>query len=312
MIADLNYAPDPAARNLCSGTLFVIGLVYDTPNPHHILNIHNGVLAACRETEFGLQIHPCDLTAPMLVDALAEWVQRLRQAGLVLTAPMFECPELIACGIKCVRIMGVTADPGDAACVYIVDCNAAYEITEHLIQLGHQWIGFLWGGFRHRCSGECDTGDEVALKDDGSDLDKPLVVLGDDTCDDDFRGACQLLVLRDQLTAIFGSNDEIAAGMLAAAKAVGIHVPQHLSIAGFEDRPFSSQSWPVLITARQAADEIACHTAHLLIGQLHIDTCDAQSMPLQNRGFVPQWVVHGSTAAVRQTSFIKTPSLDVP
>lgn len=92
-IADLDYEPDPSARNLRSGTPFVIGLVYDNPNPYHIIGIQNGVLAACRETGFGLQIHPCDSTSPLLAEELAEWVQRSRLAGVVLTAPMSERPE---------------------------------------------------------------------------------------------------------------------------------------------------------------------------------------------------------------------------
>lgn len=57
-IADLNYEPDPSARNLRSATPCVIGLVYDNPNPYHIINIQNGVLAACREIGFSLQIYP--------------------------------------------------------------------------------------------------------------------------------------------------------------------------------------------------------------------------------------------------------------
>ncbi|NEK71040.1 MAG: LacI family transcriptional regulator, partial [Xanthomonas perforans] len=67
-IAELDYEPDPSARNLRSGTTFVIGLVYDNPNPYHIIGVQNGVLAACRETGFGLQIHPCDSSSPMLAD----------------------------------------------------------------------------------------------------------------------------------------------------------------------------------------------------------------------------------------------------
>jgi LacI family transcriptional regulator len=49
----------------------VIGLVYDNPNPYHIIGVQNGVLAACRETGFGLQIHPCDSSSPLLADELA-------------------------------------------------------------------------------------------------------------------------------------------------------------------------------------------------------------------------------------------------
>jgi len=146
-VAELDYEPDPSARNLRSNTTFVIGLVYDNPNPYHIIGVQNGVLSACRETGFGLQIHPCDSTSPMLAEELADWVQRSRLAGLVLTAPMSERPELVAAlnarGIKTVRIIAATEDPADGACVFVDDRDAAYEITEHLIQLGHQRIGFL-------------------------------------------------------------------------------------------------------------------------------------------------------------------------
>ncbi|MBS7456222.1 LacI family DNA-binding transcriptional regulator [Coralloluteibacterium stylophorae] len=303
-IAELDYEPDPSARNLRSGTPFVIGLVYDNPNPYHIIGVQNGVLAACRETGFGLQIHPCDSTSPLLVEELIEWVQRSRLAGLVLTAPMSERVEvtgaLAARGIPLVRIIAATEDPQDGqACVYVDDNDAAYEITEHLIQLGHQRIGFLWGGTLHRSSQERYDGYARALADYGITLDKHLVVQGDYTFDDGFRGARRLLALRDPPTAIFGSNDEIAAGVLAAAKSAGMNVPYDLSIAGFEDSPFSRQSWPPLTTAKQATEEIARHAARLLIGRLREDAYADASVAIHNKGFVPQLVVRGSTAPMR-------------
>ena len=299
-IDELDYEPDQSARNLRSGTPFVVGLIYDNPNPYHIIGVQNGVLAACRETGFGLQIHPCDSTSPLLAEELAEFVQRSRLAGLVLTAPMSERPDLVAAlvarGIRVVRIIAATDDPGDGPCVYIDDRDAAYEITEHLIQLGHQRIGFLWGGAQHRSSGERYAGYEAALKDYGIALDKHLVVPGDYTFDDGFRGARRLLALREPPTAIFGSNDEIAAGVLAAAKSVGLNVPYDLSIAGFEDSPFSRQSWPALTTAKQATEDIARHAARLLIGGLRQDAYDDHPLSVSNQGFVPQLVVRGSTA----------------
>ncbi|WDS35452.1 LacI family DNA-binding transcriptional regulator [Pseudoxanthomonas sp.] len=303
-IAELDYEPDPAARNLRSGTPFVIGLVYDNPNPYHIIGVQNGVLAACRETGFGLQIQPCDSTSPLLAEELAEFVQRSRLAGLVLTAPMSERPELIAAltarGIQLVRIIAATEDPGDGPpCVYVDDKDAAYEITEHLIQLGHQRIGFLMGGLAHRSSTERYAGYEQALKDYGITLDKHLVIPGDYTFDDGFRGARRLLALREPPTAIFGSNDEIAAGVLAAAKSTGMNVPYDLSIAGFEDSPFSKQSWPPLTTAKQATEDIAKHAARLLIARLRQDAYDESPIAMHNQGFTPQLVVRGSTAPMR-------------
>ena len=303
-VAELDYEPHPSARNLRSNTSFVIGLVYDNPNPYHIIGVQNGVLSACRETGFGLQIHPCDSTSPMLAEELADWVQRSRLAGLVLTAPMSERPELVAAltarGIKTVRIIAATEDPADGPCVFVDDRDAAYEITEHLIQLGHQRIGFLWGGSSHHSSGERYAGYESALKDYGIPLDKHLVIPGDYTFDDGFRGARRLLALREPPTAIFGSNDEIAAGVLAAANSAGLNVPYDLSIAGFEDSPFSRQSWPPLTTAKQATGDIARHAARLLINQLRTDAYEDNPTHLQNEGFVPQLVVRGSTAPLRQ------------
>ncbi|KAG1254541.1 hypothetical protein G6F68_010800 [Rhizopus microsporus] len=231
-IAELDYEPDPSARNLRSGTTFVIGLVYDNPNPYHIIGVQNGVLAACRETGFGLQIHPCDSSSPLLADELADWVQRSRLAGLVLTAPMSERRDLIqaltARGIKLVRIIAATEDPADGACVFVDDREAAYEITEHLIQLGHQRIGFLWGGISHRSSGERYAGYEAALKDYGMTVDKHLVVQGDYTFDEGFRGARRLLArgcatplvtqLKPILRTGFAGGADFAKGQATEAK----------------------------------------------------------------------------------------------
>jgi LacI family transcriptional regulator len=68
-----------------------------------------------------------------------------------------------------------------------------------------------------------------------------------------------------------------------------------LSIAGFEDSPFSKQSWPALTTARQATAEIARHATRLLIAGL--DGGGASSV--RNEGFSPELVVRGSTAPPR-------------
>lgn len=303
-IAELDYKPDPSARNLRNGLSYVIGLVYDNPNPYHIIAMQKGVLAACRETGFGLQIQPVDSTSPLLAEELVEFVQRSRLAGLVLTAPMSERADLVAAlaerGIALVRIIAATEDPDDGLpCIYVDDRNAAYEITEHLIQLGHRRIGFLWGGAQHLSSSERYAGYEKALKDYGISVDEQLVVPGDYTFDDGFRGARCLLALHEPPTAIFGSNDEIAAGVLAAAKSAGINVPYELSIAGFEDSPFSRQSWPSLTTAKQATDSIAKQATRLLIAGLRQYAYADNPAPPRNQGFLPQLVVRGSTAPLR-------------
>lgn len=299
-VAELGYQPDPSARSLRSAQSYALGLLYDNPNPYYVIAVQNGVLSVCRETGYGLQIHPCDSTSPTLASEIIELVRHARLAGIVLAPPMSEqkalVSELIAHGIRLVRIVSAAEDPRDGTpCVYVDDRDAAYEITEYLIQLGHARIGFLWGGKSHGSSWERYKGYEDALRDYGIALDPELVVEGDYSFDDGFRGARRLLALADRPTAVFGSNDEIAAGVLAAAKSSGMNVPYDLSIAGFEDSPFSKQSWPALTTAKQATEEIARHAARRLLQEIR----EQPAQPLPNEGFSPQLVVRGSTAPPR-------------
>jgi len=304
-VSELNYQPDLSARSLRSAKSYAIGLVYDNPNPYYVISVQNGVLSVCRETGYGLQIHPCDSSSPNLADELTNLVRHARLAGLVLAPPMSERMELIkhlaANNIPIVRIISAAEDPRDGfPCVFVDDRDAAYDITEHLIQLGHERIGFLWGGPEHRSSPERFKGYESALKDYGIALDKKLIVPGDFSFDDGFRGARRLFALKERPTAIFGSNDEIAAGVLAAAKASGLDVPYDLSIAGFEDSPFSKQSWPALTTAKQATQEIARHAAQLLLATIDAaDGNEKHDTPAQNKGFSPQLVIRDSTTRVR-------------
>ena len=116
--------------------------------------------------------------------------------------------------------------------------------------------------------------------------------------DDGFRGARRLFDLAEPPTAIFGCDDEIAAGALAAAQSTGLNVPYDVSIAGFEDSPFSHHSWPPLTTARQRADIIVEHATRMLIARIRGEAID-------NEGFNPELVVRGSTAPPRPRSRCK-------
>jgi len=156
-------------------------------------------------------------------------------------------------------------------------------------------IGFLQGGKHHHASAERLKGYKAALQDYGVPLRDELMIEGDYVFDDGFRGARRLLDLAEPPTAIFGCNDEIAAGALAAAQSTGLSVPYDVSIAGFEDSPFSRHSWPPLTTARQRADVIVERATRMLIARI-------RGEPVGNEGFNPELVVRGSTAPPRPKS----------
>jgi LacI family transcriptional regulator, galactose operon repressor len=69
-------------------------------------------------------------------------------------------------------------------------------------------------------------------------------------------------------TAIFASNDEMAAGALSVAHSMGLGVPEEVSVVGFDDSPLASQVWPALTTIRQPISDMAAEAAELLLSTL--------------------------------------------
>lgn len=296
-IEELGYRANLFARGLTSAHAYAVGLVYDNPNAYYIISAQQGALAACDALGYGLQIHAYDSRDPGLGDVLCAFVARSGLAGVVLTQPVSErapaLRKLAAAKIPVVRVVSAADNPRDGSpCVYVDDCDAAYAITSHLVQLGHVRIGFLQGSKYHRCSTERFKGYKQALQDYGMRVHSELVIEGDYIFDDGFRGARRLLELPNPPTAIFGCNDEIAAGVVAAVRSAGLHVPYDMSIAGFEDSPFSRQSWPPLTTVRQRGEVIVERATRLLIAQI-------RGRPTVNEGFKPELVIRGSTAPPR-------------
>jgi LacI family transcriptional regulator len=73
-----------------------------------------------------------------------------------------------------------------------------------------------------------------------------------------------LLAHADKPTAIFASNDDMAAGVVSSAQRLGIKVPDDLSVVGFDDTMFATAIWPQLTTVRQPIADMAAESVHLL------------------------------------------------
>jgi LacI family transcriptional regulator len=66
-------------------------------------------------------------------------------------------------------------------------------------------------------------------------------------------------------TAIFASNDDMAAAVVSMARKFGLELPGQLSVAGFDDAPVATMIWPELTTVRQPVAAMASIAADLII-----------------------------------------------
>jgi len=297
----LNYQPNVAARNLAGTRSYTIGFVYDNPNAYYVIDMQNGILAESRRQGFELLIHPCNHRSPAIEKELLAMVTQTRLAGLVLTPPFSEMPALIKSldqhGVQFVRIVsGVERGKYANSCVFVDDHSAAFAITEYLIDAGHRRVGFLCGGMEHRSSTERLEGYKAALAQHELKVDNRFIIDGEYSFDSGVDGAKKLLARKDRPTAIFASNDEMAAGALFAARQMSIAVPEQLSIVGFEDSPFSRQTWPQLTTAHQPNRMIAQQATSMLISRIRQHDTESHKEGATSRSFIPELLVRGSSA----------------
>jgi LacI family transcriptional regulator len=253
VIAELAYIPNPQARALALRRNFLIGLVHDNPNAQMVMNVQQGILEALHGTEFELVVRPVDRgSATMLVD-LRHFLERQRLFGLVLLPPISEndtiaklCAEI---GCRYVRMGSARLDDDDHM-VASNDCEAVRGATEYLIAQGHRRIGLIAGPHGFRSARERRLGFEQALADAGIALPRSMIADGNYTFESGLTAAERLLDLMPRPTAIFACNDEMAAGVMHAARQRGLDIPKDLSIVGFDDTPVAAHVWPPLTTVR--------------------------------------------------------------
>jgi LacI family transcriptional regulator, galactose operon repressor len=271
VISDLGYTPNPQARALALRRNFLIGLIHDNPNAQMILNVQQGILEALQATEFEMVVRPVDRNSAMMLEDVRLFLERQRLFGVVLLPPISENDALARLcddvGCRYVRMGSVQLDD-PAHMVASNDREAVREAIDHLIQHGHRLIGLIEGPDGFRSARERRLGFEDALLAAGLKLPRSLIAGGNYTFETGVTAANRLLDLSPRPTAIFASNDEMAAGVVFAARERGIGVPEELSVIGFDDTPIAAHIWPPLTTVRWPIVSMARSAARKLVGDV--------------------------------------------
>jgi LacI family transcriptional regulator len=287
VIRKLDYHPNPSARGLGGSHSYLIGLLYDLSCDYYATSVLAGVLETCRAAHYQVVMHPCDYRSANLAAEVSRNVRHSRTAGVIVTPPLSDQKSLIAAleqqQVPYIRI--APAEHSDAKrSVYTNDRYSCAQMTEQLAALGHTRIGFIVGNPDHAAIADRYKGYQDGLRACGLKLDKKLVAQGYNSYESGIQAGRQLLQVPEEKrpTAIFASNDEMAAGVLSVAHNMGLAVPEDLSVAGFDDVPLASQVWPTLTTIRQPIPAMASQAAQLLFRQLRGEAADATSHIIQS------------------------------
>ncbi|MDI7774220.1 LacI family DNA-binding transcriptional regulator [Asticcacaulis sp. EMRT-3] len=271
-VRKLRYRVNAQARMLAGGrshALMVIYPVNDEVGPHTWYNllIESGALRACGKAGLQLlmqQVFPHSLQKHQRVMDL---IDSHACDGLILAPPFSDDAELIAMirarhmPVACIAAGPQTRDlaPG----IGIDDEAAGYDLTRYLLDLGHRRFAFIDGLRDHISASLRYAGFCRALTSQGLDPASAATARGNLTFHGGYERLDALMTARP--TAIICANDDMAAGALYRAHQLGLSVPRDLTIAGFDDAPFSQIVWPPLTTISQPVFDMAQRAVDIVL-----------------------------------------------
>jgi DNA-binding LacI/PurR family transcriptional regulator len=267
-IEELNYRPSSLARSLSlQRTMVVATLLPWFTNPSAVQRVR-GIVDALSGSNYDLMVF--DIESEGRQRRAFELFDRGDRAdGLLVVStlpPEAEVERLRAADIPCVMIDAVHPCFPSIA----VDDVAGGEIaTRHLVELGHRRIALIGDPppeFRFDWSRDRTRGYERALAAAGIEVRDDYVREGTRVPHVATAIASELLSLPKPPTAVFAASDTQALGVLEAARALGIRVPEELSVIGFDD--IETAAYVGLTTIRQPLLESGRRGAELLLAAL--------------------------------------------
>jgi len=256
VIAEIGYQPTTARRALQRDRTLVT--VLDFVESRYAGTVLQGILAAATDAkaELLVRLPPHNWTGTSRVAARA-WVAELRASGAVgIVALAVAVPDSVLLAAENAELPVVTIDPIDTTDSRVVSIGATNwaggrSATEHVIGLGHRRIAWIGGPIGSAPSAERFHGYQAALDSTGIAPDRTLIHHDAFSVEAGLQHGREVLSLDDPPTAVVAGNDEIAVGVLAAAKELHIEVPGELSVTGFDDTPQTQWTTPRLTSVRQ-------------------------------------------------------------
>ncbi len=296
-VRDLGYVPNLAARALSSGKTHIIAVVfpyvYDAIfSDPLVLRIIEGI-----ETECSLRGYNLLLSAPRLIEGVAdENYLKLIQSGYMDgvialdNVPFASVLEpVLKKGIPAVNI-GYHAS---TCAVRSDDYSGGIQLMNHVLDLGHRRIGLISVPDNLNFTTEQRLlGLRTAAVARGVPFDALPLVQGDFSTAGGADCCMALLHQHPDLTAIICLNDRMAMGAIRQAHQLGWHVPDQLTIVGYDDIPTAAIIVPPLTTINQQALTLGNEAARMLFDILDGQTPESRTIPVE-------LVIRGSSAPAR-------------
>jgi DNA-binding LacI/PurR family transcriptional regulator len=248
-IEELGYYPNINARGLASGRSLLLGLIVsDLVNPFFPELVKHFEECA---VEHGYEVITANTNYDPARTAMRvrSLIERRVDGVAVMTSEMNQTlvDELSTRGIPIVFFE--TGEVRENSSNIRIDYEQGIrEGIIHLFNLGHRRIGFITGPLGLKSSQMRKSAFLKSIREQGIIEKKELVTTGNYMIDGGRKAMNQLLELKERPTAVMTSNDLMAMGALQALRTRGLHVPEDVSLIGFDDISLAKSNDPPLTT----------------------------------------------------------------
>ena len=293
VVERLGYVANLPARSLAGGRSQIIGLLVPNLDNGYVGTITQGIDQALAHANYDLMLYTSH-RHPGKESYYVSAIPNGLTEGMLLVAPLV--PTAYLDSLREQNFPYVLIDQADATensnVVEATNWQGAYEATRYLIELGHRQIAFVKGSFAIRSAADRLRGYKAALADYDIPIRQELVLEGDYQQQTAYHLTKRLLQsVKDPPTAIFAANDISAFGAMDAARESGLHIPDDISIIGFDDIPQASLVYPKLTTIRQPLEQMGNVAVKMLLAQI-----EDRSLPPQRVVLATQLIIRDSCA----------------
>ena len=291
---ELNYQPSFLARSLRQKRSFSIGIVVEEIGDPYSSMIVSGIESVLtrRNYIFLTVVHRHD---PQVVEQYLDVLRARGAEGII----MIDTTLQTAPALPVVAIPGYSKLPG-VHNIVLDHRKAAQVALEHLFGLGHRKIAVFRGQQLSSDSSERWNSIREVAREMGGPIDDNLVVelTGDHASPQPgFEAIHELQRRKAQYTAVFAYNDMAAIGAIQAIKKTGLHVPNDISVVGFDDVREATFYTPALTTVRQPLRKMGEVAAETIVNHIEGKKDWPQSVKVE-----PEFVIRQSTGPVRNSS----------
>ncbi len=281
-VTALNYQPNRSARRLAKGADVHIGLIYANPSDSYLGRFLRGALEAAQDSDNHLIVDICEDNTSAAYVASAMRLAKAGIAGVILPPPTSAAEEILTVFDE-LKIPVATVANGKSdrksMDINIDDAAAATMMTEYLISLGHREIAFITGPKDQMSSTLREQGYREAMAAANLAIKPEWIVQGEYTYRSGVSATKDLLAAPSRPSAIFASNDDMAAAAIGVAHRHGLIVPDDLTIVGFDDSPSAISVWPELTTIDQPVSAMASSAFNLVLGKAEPNSKSDGALP---------------------------------